>query len=60
MHAPLTLAQFVRFVFRVFYPDIWNESAFLQALSSEPVTRSITPGEDLDLHFDARQVMAGQ
>jgi hypothetical protein len=51
---PLSLGHFVRFVFRRFYPHMWNVHPFLRNWSQISSRRTITADEEPALHFNWR------
>lgn len=52
---PLSVGDFVRFVFRNFYPAIWEEHEFLQTWPLGIGTRTIGDTEELQVHFNCRR-----
>jgi hypothetical protein len=53
---PLSVADFIRFVFRHFYFDIWAVQPFLQGLARwNAGIRTIVPAEELDIHVNCGQ-----
>jgi hypothetical protein len=51
---PLSLGQFVEFVFRRFYPVVWAANDFLAEVSSKPLPRQITDAHEQSIHLNWR------
>lgn len=51
---PLSVAHFIRFLFRNFYPSCWDSNRFLQDLENEFCGRHVTDDEETDLFIDCR------
>lgn len=49
--APLRLGNFVEFVFKHFYPDLWDSHKYLRGLSREGLDRTVTEEERFGLHL---------
>ncbi len=53
---PLSVGHFIRFIFRHFYPDIWNVHPFLRKWPQERAgRRMIGRSDELDLHVTCGQ-----
>jgi hypothetical protein len=52
--APLTLAQFIEFIFRRFYPSVWAEHDFLADADQHPWRREIVGEHEQSLHLNWR------
>lgn len=52
--APLTLAQFIEFIFRRFYPSVWAEHDFLVDADLQPWRREIIGEHEQTLHLNWR------
>jgi len=60
VHAPLSLGDFVQFVFRNFYPQIWEDESYREA-TRWPVrvrNRTITEDEEVRFHINCRRTIA--
>lgn len=53
---PLSLGRFTRFVFKHFYPSLWNEHAFLRELRQETWRRSIGTVHEAEIHLAWREL----
>ncbi len=51
---PLSLGHFVRFVFRQFYPELWNTHPFLRQWAQASSNRTLLPDEESELHINWR------
>ena len=51
--APISLGHFVEFVFKNFYPPMWNVHDFLRDWPKQNADRTITPEEQKLLHLNA-------
>lgn len=49
--APMSVGRFLEFVFRNFYPDIWDKHHFLQSFRRPSVHHSMQRGEQHDFHL---------
>lgn len=49
--APLMLGQFLRFVFRSFYPSLWSHNEYLRDLPRGLGSSTIVKADTPDLHF---------
>jgi hypothetical protein len=53
---PINLGEFINFVFRHFYPQIWAVHSFLRNWPSERVgRRTIGPAEEIEMHVACGQ-----
>ena len=50
VYAPLTLGRFVQFIFKHFYPAIWNTNKFLREWGCEATVATISHGQRQGLH----------
>lgn len=57
---PLSLGHFVRFVFRHFYPDLWEAHEFLRNWKIDHARRSVTSTEELELFIECRQTIPAE
>jgi hypothetical protein len=60
VHAPLSVGHFVQFVFKHFYPEVW-QNAELTNLSHWPLrqmNRCVTPDDELNLYLNCRHQIA--
>ncbi len=53
--APLSIGHFIRFIFKHFYPELWNAHSFLRQWRQRLGNRTITPIEETGLHFACRR-----
>ena len=51
---PLSIGDFVSFVFKHFYPELWGSNECLRTWTPEHHSRTITATEDFELHFERR------
>jgi hypothetical protein len=52
---PLSPGHFVKFIFRQFYPTIWEDYSFLRSWRQSILSRTITRDEELALHIGCLQ-----
>lgn len=55
---PLSVGHFARFIFRHFYPELWNRFQFLREWPLHFGTRSVTPQEGTELFIECQQTAA--
>ena len=62
VHAPLSVGHFVQFVFRHFYPEVWDDPS-LNRITRWPLhqmTRCITDEDEFRLHVSCRHQIGAQ
>ena len=52
VHSPLCIGRFLDFVFRHFYPTIWEEQSFIRRWPRQRLTRCIDEQDRKHLHFE--------
>lgn len=53
--APLLPSQFIRFVFRLGYPDVWRKHAWMRSLPCDIGASMLSEIDQHDLHFNVRR-----
>ena len=51
--APISLGNFIQFVFKNFYPQMWNSHTFIREWPRQVIGTSITPVERMVLHLNS-------